>query len=105
LDWIISAIFWAIILVWEAAPAIVIWPARKSRVLSIPGTIIAAALVVLGNGAAWYIASHDRSSTAVLIFVVSPAYILGAQLVLTGADVGIRGVARAWHGRSGAVGE
>ena len=98
LDWIILAIFWALTLVWLATPVIVIWPARKTRVLSIPGTIIAAVLVILGYGGAWYLATYDPSSTAVVIFFFAPAYILGAQLVLAGVDGGTRALARSWRG-------
>jgi hypothetical protein len=106
LDWIISAIFWTITVVWLATPVIVLWPARKTKLLSRPGTIIGAALVVLGNGAAWYLATHYPTSTAVLVFFVAPAYILGAQLLLAGADLGIRAAARGWRrGRGRTVAE
>lgn len=98
LAWI-DRVFLILFVLWQAAPAIAIWPARATRVLSVPGTFAAAALVVLGNWAAWYIASHDPSSTAGAVFVVSPAYILGAQLLLAGGDFGIRVAVQAWGRR------
>jgi len=92
-------IFWALFLAWQAVPAIVIWPARATGLLSIAGVIAAAALVALGTGAAWYIAYTDSSSTASAILIFSPLYLLAAVLVVSGADIGIRTTARVFrHG-------
>ena len=91
-------IFWALFLAWQAVPAIVIWPARATGLLSIAGVIAAAALVALGTGAA-YIAYTDSSSTASAILIFSPLYLLAAVLVVSGADIGIRTTARVFrHG-------
>jgi hypothetical protein len=99
LESILEAMFWAVFLAWQGSPAIVLWPARATGVLSVVGTMIAAALVALGTGAAWYIALNNSSSTAPAILIVSPALLLGAELAVGGADVGMRAATRLWrHG-------
>jgi hypothetical protein len=92
---ILLGVFWAVFLLWQAAPAIVLWPARATGALSTAGTAPAAALVCIGTGAAWYVAYNDSSSTAPAILLVSPALILGAELLVVGVDAGIRASARA----------
>jgi hypothetical protein len=58
--------------------------------LSLGGTLGAVAVAVAGTAYSWHVAMTDSSSTAPLLLLFSPAYVLFAVLVVYGVDVTVR---------------
>jgi uncharacterized membrane protein HdeD (DUF308 family) len=90
---------WIWFLVWQIAPGIFLLRLRARSSMSWPAVIVSAAIAVLGTVGAYYIAFTDSSSTAPLILVVSPFYLLGAVLLVFGVDF----IVRATRRRSGST--
>jgi len=86
--------FWPLFLVWQGAPAILIWRARIKALLSVPAAVVAAAIAAFGTAAFWYMSYTDSSSTAPAVLMFSPLYLLGAVLLVCFADFGVRAAGR-----------
>jgi hypothetical protein len=85
-----TAVGTAVYLAWQVTPLILIWRLRTHDSLSVPGTCVAAIVAVLGTAASYYVALTDSSSTAPLLLLFSPLYLMGAVLIVFGVDFTIR---------------
>jgi len=85
-----SAIGTIVYFAWQLAPAILIWRLRTKDGLSRLGAVLAAMIAIIGTVGAYYIALTSSSSTAPLLLLFSPLYLMGAVLLVFGGDFTIR---------------
>src|SRR5262249_47766900 len=85
-----DAVFWVFFVVWQAAPAALIVRLRWKDSLSLCGALVAIVVAVAGTAYAWYVATTDSSSTAPILLLFSPVYVLFAVLVVYGVDIPVR---------------
>jgi hypothetical protein len=67
------------------------------RAASVVATVVAAALVILGQEAG--LSPNDPSSTAVVAVVIVPIYAAVAVLVIWGADNAVAALTKSWRSR------
>jgi hypothetical protein len=85
-----TPIGWILYFAWQVSPGILIWRLRVKHGLSLVGTVASAVIAVSGTAAAYYVGLTDSSSTAPLILIVAPIYLIGAVLVVFGVDFSVR---------------
>jgi hypothetical protein len=75
---------------WLLSPAVLIWHLHRKESMTWPATAIAVVAAILATAAGFYIVSTDSSSTAPLLLLFDPVYVMFAVLVVFGAGRAFR---------------
>jgi peptidoglycan/LPS O-acetylase OafA/YrhL len=87
-----SAVGTALYLGWLLLPGVLVWHLHRKESMSWPATAAAGLAAILATAAGFYVATTDSSSTAPLLLLFSPLYVMAAVLVVFGAERALRGL-------------